>query len=78
MAGHKSMYYFVTITSGNITAIYRSRAKVQGHPAQRNIMALAVADFTIRYPNFVAQSTRTGQPSDDGGAQGVDYNMLVG
>jgi|GEM_PF-6664271 hypothetical protein len=77
MPKHKALYYFVTITYGNVTAIYRSRQKVLGHPAQRTVMANAVQDFTLRYPALVAQSTREGTASDDAGTQGVDYNMLV-
>ena len=78
MPKHTAMYYFVTITSGNITAIYRSKNKVLGHPAQRTVMALAVTDFGQRYPTFVADSTRSGQSEQNGGTLGVDYNMLVG
>jgi len=78
MVKHSPHYYFVTITHGNITVIYRSRNKVNGHVAQRKVLADAVTAFGLTYPALVAQSTRSGEVSNQAGEHGVDYNQTVG
>ncbi len=78
MPKHTSHYYFVTISHGDVTVIYRSRNKVNGHPAQRAVLALAVTAFGNTYPALVGQSSRSGHGSSDAGTHGEDYNQTVG
>lgn len=77
MPKHTDAYYFVTITSRNITTVYRSQRKVLGHPAQQEIMARAVADFGTRSPAHIASNNRDGRLDQNGGMYGQDYSMLV-